>query len=107
MWKIFDQSPSRRADFESQTSGNYPLQFCSHRRAENEKVAQRTIVVWSDIMKVAKFWMSLPKQKQPSKEIKSYERLKIAIKNPLIIIKFKLFENIARSLINSCLKSCS
>ena len=38
MWKIFDQSPSRRADFEFQTSGNYPLQFYSHRWAENERV---------------------------------------------------------------------
>ena len=77
MWKIFDQSPSRRADFESQTSGNYPLQFCSHRRAENEKVAQTAIVVWSDIMKVAKFWMSLPKQKQPSKKLKAMKDLRL------------------------------
>ena len=31
MWKIFDQSPSRRVDFECQTSGNYLLRFCSLR----------------------------------------------------------------------------
>ena len=61
MWKIFDQSPSRRADFESQTSGNYPLQFCSYRCDENERVAQRALVVWLDIVKVFKFWMSLLK----------------------------------------------
>ena len=48
-------------------------------------------------MKV-KFWMSLSKQKQPLKENKSYEQLKIAIKDPLIIVKFKLFENTARNL---------
>ena len=29
MWMIFDQFPSRRVNFELQTSGNYPLQFCS------------------------------------------------------------------------------
>ena len=40
--------------------------------------------------------MSLPKQKQSSKEKRSYERFKIAVKDPLIIAKFKLFENIAR-----------
>ena len=49
-------------------------------------------------MNVVKSWMSLPRQKQPSKEYKSYERLKIAIKDPLIIVKFTLFENIARHL---------
>ena len=70
MWKIIDQSPSRRVDFESQTSGNYPLQFCFHRWAENVRIAQRAIVVWPDIVKVVKFWMSLPRQKQPSKENK-------------------------------------
>ena len=49
-------------------------------------------------MKAVKFWMSLPKQKQSSKENKIYERLNIAIKDPLIFVKFKLFENIARHL---------
>ena len=62
------------------------------------RVAQRAIVAWPDIVKVIKFWMSLPKQKQPSEEHKSYERLKIAMKDPLIIVKFKLCENIARHL---------
>ena len=52
MWKIFDQSSSRRADFESPTSGNYPLRLCSHRWAENERVVQRAVVVWPDIVKI-------------------------------------------------------
>ena len=52
MWKIFDQSSSRRANFESLTSGNYPLQSCSHRWAENERVVQRAIVVWPDFVKI-------------------------------------------------------
>ena len=44
---------------------------------------------------IAKFWMFLPKHKEASKENKSYERLKITVKDPLIIVKIKLFENIA------------
>ena len=94
MWKIFAQSPSRRADTESQTSGNYPLQFCSHRWAENEKVAQRAIVGWPGIVKVDKFWMSLSKQKQSSNKIRAMKDSTKAIKDHLIIIRFKLFENI-------------
>ena len=43
--KIFNQSPSRIADFKCRASGNYPLQICSHRWGENETVAQRAIVV--------------------------------------------------------------
>ena len=39
--------------------------------------------------------MFLPKHKEASKENKSYERLKITVKDPLIIVKIKLFENIA------------
>ena len=49
MYKIFDQSPSRRADYERLTDGVYPLQFCSHLWAENEKVAVRAIAVWENI----------------------------------------------------------
>ena len=42
MWKILDQSPSRRADYEKVTnSTTYLLQFCSHRWVENENVAIR------------------------------------------------------------------
>ena len=51
MYKIFDQSPSRRADYENHTDGNYPLQFCSHGWAENEIVAQRAALVWPSSLK--------------------------------------------------------
>ena len=40
----------------------------------------------------------MPKQQQSSKGNKSYERFKITVKDPLIIAKFKLFENIVRHL---------
>ena len=44
--------------------------------------------VWDDIVTVVKFWMSLPKFKQPSSDNKSYTRLKEAITDPLIKTKF-------------------
>ena len=46
MYKIFNHSPSKRAYYERLTDGVYLLQFCSHRWAENEKVAVREITAW-------------------------------------------------------------
>ena len=44
MFKIFHESPSRRADYEmlaEAQSLDYPLQFCDHRWAENENIAKK------------------------------------------------------------------
>ena len=49
MYKIFDENPSRRADYESLTSAtdkDYALKCCSHRRIENELVARRAQKIW-------------------------------------------------------------
>ena len=61
MYKIFDQSPSRKGDFESLRRGIYPLQFCSHRWAENQIVPERAIDVWDDMVIVVNYWMGLPR----------------------------------------------
>ena len=98
LYKIFDQSPSRRGYYEKLTSGIYPLQFCSLRWVENKLVGERAIEVWDNIVTVVKFWMSLPKSKQSSSYNKSYTRLKWAITDPLIKTKFKFFAAVAMSL---------
>ena len=74
------------------------MQFCSHRRVKNKLVAERAIEVWDDIVTIVKFWMSLPKSKQPSSDNKSYTRLKDPITDPLIKTKFKCFAAVAKSL---------
>ena len=105
MCKIFDQSPSRRGDYEKLTRGIYPLRFYSHRWTENKLVAERAIEVWDDIVIDVKFWMSLPKSKQPSSDSKSYTQLKKAITDLLIKMKFKFFAAFAKSL-NSFFVTC-
>ena len=45
MYKIFDQSPSRRGGCEKLTRCIYPLHFCSLRWVENKLVAERAIEV--------------------------------------------------------------
>ena len=94
MYKIFDQSPSRRGDYEKLTRGFYPLQFCSHKWAENKLVAEKAIEVWDDIVTVVKFRVSLPKSKQPNSDNKSYTRLKEAITDPLIKAKFNFLQQL-------------
>ena len=68
MFKIFHESPSRRADFENVTGcgeNDYPLQFSAHRWIEDEVVARRAQVVWPKLVEVLRYWQSLPKSKQP------------------------------------------
>ena len=64
---------SRWADYENVSKSDvYPLQFCSHRWAENQIVAESSIVVWENTVKTVKFWMGIPKSKQPKDDNKSY-----------------------------------
>ena len=85
MYKIFDQYPSWRADYENVTKSNvYPLKFCSHRWAENKIVVERAIDVWENVVKTVKYWIGLQKSKQPKDSNKSYQRLKSGITDPLI-----------------------
>ena len=98
MYKIFDQSPSRRADYERLNDEVYPLQFCLHQWAENEKVAVRAIAVWKNIRIVVTFWMTLPKSKQLSEVNESYICLKATVTDSLMLVKFKFFANTAKVL---------
>ena len=60
MFKLFDESPSRKADYERVTSAEnesyFPLRFCAHRWVENEIVARRAQVIWLRIVEVVKYW---------------------------------------------------
>lgn len=98
MYKIFDQAPGRRGDYEKLTRGTYPLQFCSHRWAENKRVSDRAIDIWDDVAIVVNYWNGLKKSQQPSPENKSYPRLKEAKLDPFLKIKFKFFGSVADTL---------
>ena len=71
MYKIFHQSPSTRADYERWTDGVYPLQFCSHQHAKDEKVAVRTIDVLENIQIVVNFWITYQNQSNLLGKIKA------------------------------------
>ena len=94
MYKIFDENPSRQADYESLTSAtdkDYALKFCSHRWIENELVARRAQKIWPKYVEIIEFWRGLPKSKQPGKgkegQNKSYDRLIEHQKDVLVPLK--------------------
>ena len=105
MFKIFHEFPSRRADFENETvcgKNDCPLQFCAHRWIENEVVLRRAQVVWLKLVKVVRYWQSLPKSKQPGQgktdSNKSYQRLPSSCSDALVHLNLAFFEEVAKKL---------
>ena len=98
--RIFNQSPSRRADFEPLTqaiSSDQPLQFCANHWVENERVAMGARDIWPKIAEIIYSWEGLSKSKKPGKgktrANTSYEHLCSVQKYPLVLLKF-LEENV-------------
>ena len=107
MFKIFDESPSRRADYErinSASKSDFPLRFCSHRWVENDVVANRALSIWSKVIEVLDYWKGLPKSKQPGRgrpgENKSYDFLLSKMNDLLVPVKLRFFEETAKKLNN-------
>ena len=95
MWKIFDESPARRDIYMRETSCDIlPLHFCKTRWIEDEPVAERAIQIWPNIVKLVKYWLTLPASKRP-KNNKSYETLLKYHTDPLIVVKLHFFKYIA------------
>ena len=57
MYKIFDESPARRAGYEFTTAieSDFALQFCSHRWIENARVAEKAENIWKNTYKLLIF----------------------------------------------------
>ena len=60
-FQLFHNSPGRREDYESVSgSTKYPLFYFATRRVENKLVAEAMIEVWPNLIKLIKFWTSIP-----------------------------------------------
>ena len=63
MWKISDESPTRRDIYIRETGCDiFPLHFCKTRWVEDEPVAARGIQIWENIVQIVKYWRSIPLQ---------------------------------------------
>ena len=72
---------------------DFPLDFCATRWVESRVVAKRAVLIWPHIKELFAFWGKLTKSKQP--KCKSYETLKDAVKDQLIIAKLQFFSFVA------------
>ena len=58
LYRIFDESPSRRIDSEALTqaiSSDYPLQLCANRCIENDRVPIKAREIWAKLVKIIEF----------------------------------------------------
>ena len=102
MYKIFDESPAKRADYEQITTAiesDFALQFCSHRWIENARMAERAGNIWEKYLQIIDFWKNLPKSKQPGQgkpgTNKSYDTLLKRASDLLVPVKLKFFKEVA------------
>ena len=76
--------------------------FCSTRWVENASVAKKAQKVWPKVVAVVEFWSTLPKYKQPGRgdpnQNKSYQVLLNNVKNPLVPLCLRFFEEMASKL---------
>ena len=64
LYTLFNDTPARRSDYIDVTGSNlFPKSFCATRWIEDSDAAERAVEIWDDILKIFKFWGSLPKHK--------------------------------------------
>ena len=103
MWKLFNDSPARRDVYVQLSSSEvFPLMFCQTRWVEDEPVAIRAMEVWDNVVKVIKYFQTLCKSKQPSKN-GSYETLVTHHTDVFMKVKLQFFVDVA-SMMSSYLK---
>ena len=105
MSKIFDDSPSRRADYgkiSSTLKEDYSLQFYSTRWVENECLAKKNSLVWEKIVQTVIYCNSLRKQQQPGannpSSNTSYQQFLENYENKFAPLRFAVFGQVANKL---------
>ena len=97
LYGLFNDTPARRSDYIDVTGSNlFPKSFCATRWKEDSDVAERTIEIWDNILKIFKFWEILPKHKRPSSE--SYLIVQEATRDNVILTKLYFFASVANLL---------
>ena len=94
MFWILCDTPARRDDYLSESGTDVlPLSFCPTRWVGDEPVAERALMIWSNMVGVIKYWQSLVKSKRPAN--KSFETLVNISTDPLVSVKLHFFLHIS------------
>ena len=97
LYTLFNDTPARWSDHIDVTGSNlFPKSFCGTRWIEDSDVAERAIKILDNILKIFKFWESLPKHKWPSS--KSYLIVQEAKRDNMILAKLHFFASFANLL---------
>ena len=93
-YRVLHDTPARRADYTTVTmSIEFPFSFCATRWVEDDKVADRLLHIWPNMVKIVRFWEKLPKSKQPSS--KSFLNVQTASNDVLTPVKLSFFSYFA------------
>ena len=96
LYTLFNDTLARRSDYIDVTGSSlFPKSFCGARWIEDSDVAERAIEIWDKILKLFKFWESLPKHKRLSS--KSY-LIQEATRDNVILAKLHFFASVANLL---------
>ena len=97
LWYLFHESPARREDYTAFTGSIlFPLQFCATRWLEDIAVAERAVVIWTNIQKYINKILTKPKAQIPKNN--SFKVVQGAVKDPLTIPKLQVFIMVSRVL---------
>lgn len=95
LYNLFKDVPARRGDYTAKTKSDiFPLKFCSIRWLENVAVANRALVMLSNLKK----YVELSKESKKEPTCKSYFTVKEALKDNLLSVKLTFFKAIAEEL---------
>lgn len=93
LYKLFKDSPARRADYTKLTgSATFPLKFCKVRWVENISVANRGIEIWPHIVN---YVAAVNNNKLPNPKTKTFTTVKDAVKDTSTTVKLQIFVSIA------------
>ena len=64
LYTLLNDTPVRQEDYINVTGSNlFPKSFCGTTWIENSVVTERVVQIWDNILRIFKFWESLPKHK--------------------------------------------
>ena len=64
LYTLLNDTPVRQEDYINVTGSNlFPISFCGTTWIEDSVVTERVVQIWDNILRIFKFWESLPKHK--------------------------------------------
>lgn len=97
LWRLFHDTYVRRTSYTDITNSTvFPLKFCATRWVEDEPVASRALKIWPNIVKYV--LVTLKKKKSEIPTCTSFDVVREAVADKLMVAKLEFFIFIAKKL---------